>query len=189
MPSPPPELGRSPILERGPLRMDRRSASVHCAGQPLPLSGQAYRLLLALAEAWPRTVSRSELLRQQAPPAQQAVMASMQAALWQLQQTVELLLALALAADHTVLAARADATAGGQPAGQRAGTRTVAARVWLLTADDDDHAGVDENASLFAALPGAGKQHLRFAGGHLLPADYVERLLPWLTEARSARQP
>jgi dienelactone hydrolase len=56
-------------------------------------------------------------------------------------------------------------------------------RVWLLTADDDDHASVDENASLFAALPGASKQHLRFAGGHLLPTDYVERLLPWLTEA------
>jgi dienelactone hydrolase len=56
-------------------------------------------------------------------------------------------------------------------------------RVWLLTADDDEHASVDENASLFAALPGVGKQHLRFAGGHLLPPDYVERLLPWLTEA------
>jgi signal transduction histidine kinase len=37
----------------------------------------------------------AERLRQQAPPAQQPVMASMQAALWQLQQTVELLLALA----------------------------------------------------------------------------------------------
>jgi signal transduction histidine kinase len=36
-----------------------------------------------------------ERMRQQAPPAQQPVMASMQAALWQLQQTVELLLALA----------------------------------------------------------------------------------------------
>jgi signal transduction histidine kinase len=36
-----------------------------------------------------------ERLRQQAPLAQQAVLASMQAALWQLQQTVELLLALA----------------------------------------------------------------------------------------------
>jgi signal transduction histidine kinase len=36
-----------------------------------------------------------ERLRQQAPLAQQPVMASMQAALWQLQQTVELLLALA----------------------------------------------------------------------------------------------
>jgi dienelactone hydrolase len=59
----------------------------------------------------------------------------------------------------------------------------AATRVWLLTGDDDDHASVDENAALFAALSGAGKQHLRFAGGHLLPADYVERLLPWLTEA------
>lgn len=59
----------------------------------------------------------------------------------------------------------------------------AASRVWLLTADDDEHASVDDNASLFAALPGDGKQHLRFAGGHLLPADYVERLLPWLTEA------
>lgn len=59
----------------------------------------------------------------------------------------------------------------------------AACRVWLLTADDDDHASVDENASLFAALPGAGKRHLRFAGGHLLPAEYVERLLPWLNEA------
>ena len=37
---------------------------MHCDGLALPLSGQAYRLLLALAEAWPRTVSRSELLRQ-----------------------------------------------------------------------------------------------------------------------------
>lgn len=36
-----------------------------------------------------------ERLRQQAPQAQQSVLASMQAALWQLQQTVELLLALA----------------------------------------------------------------------------------------------
>jgi dienelactone hydrolase len=63
----------------------------------------------------------------------------------------------------------------------------AATRVWLLTADDDEHASVHENAALFAALPGAGKQHLRFAGGHLLPADYVERLRPWLTEAgRSA---
>jgi dienelactone hydrolase len=61
--------------------------------------------------------------------------------------------------------------------------RLADCRVWLLTADDDDHASVDENAALFAALPGVGKQHLRFAGGHLLPADYVDRLLPWLTEA------
>ena len=64
--------------------------------------------------------------------------------------------------------------------------KLAATRVWLLTGDEDDHASVDENAALFAALPGAGKQHLRFASGHLLPADYVEQLLPWLTEARGS---
>jgi len=62
----------------------------------------------------------------------------------------------------------------------------TASCVWLLTADADEHASVDENASLFDALPGAGKQHLRFDSGHLLPAHYVERLLPWLTEAPSS---
>ena len=41
-----------------------------------------------------------ERLRQQAPLAQQTVLASLQAALWQLQQTVELLLALAREAPH-----------------------------------------------------------------------------------------
>ena len=56
------ELGRSPVLERGPLRIDRRSGELRLEGQVLPaLPRQAYRLLLALAEAWPRTVSRSEL--------------------------------------------------------------------------------------------------------------------------------
>ena len=56
------ELGRSPLLQRGPLLIDRRSGEVRHEGQVLPpLPRQAYRLLLALAEAWPRTVSRSEL--------------------------------------------------------------------------------------------------------------------------------
>ncbi|MFG6440460.1 response regulator transcription factor [Roseateles sp. LKC17W] len=59
------ELGRSPVLRCGPLRIDRRSAEVcGTAGQVLPLPPQAYRLLLVLAEAWPRTVSRSELHQQ-----------------------------------------------------------------------------------------------------------------------------
>lgn len=52
--------------------------------------------------------------------------------------------------------------------------------VWLLTADDDEYASRADNAALFAALPGAAKQHLRFPGGHLLPAGYVEQLRPWL---------
>lgn len=56
------ELGRSPVLQRGPLRIDRRAGQISNAeGQVLPLPRQAYRLLLTLAEAWPRTVTRSEL--------------------------------------------------------------------------------------------------------------------------------
>lgn len=58
------ELGRSPVLERGPLRIDRRSGTVRCDDRAVPVSGHALRLLVALAEAWPRTVSRSELLQQ-----------------------------------------------------------------------------------------------------------------------------
>ncbi len=52
-------------------------------------------------------------------------------------------------------------------------------RVWLLSADDDDYAPQAANAALFDAIPAADKQHLRFAGGHALPASYVERLRPW----------
>jgi DNA-binding response OmpR family regulator len=58
------ELGRSPVLERGPLRIDRRSGEVRCHGRVVEVSGHALRLLVALAEAWPRTVSRSELVQQ-----------------------------------------------------------------------------------------------------------------------------
>ncbi|MDO9073850.1 MAG: response regulator transcription factor [Rubrivivax sp.] len=58
------ELGRSPVLERGPLRIDRRSGEVRCHQRVVEVSGHALRLLVALAEAWPRTVSRSELLQQ-----------------------------------------------------------------------------------------------------------------------------
>ncbi|MEO6278841.1 response regulator transcription factor [Roseateles sp.] len=59
------ELGRSPVLQRGPLRIDRRAGAVSAGDGPvLPLPRQAYRLLVALAEAWPRTVTRSELQQQ-----------------------------------------------------------------------------------------------------------------------------
>ncbi|TDP63863.1 alpha/beta fold hydrolase [Roseateles toxinivorans] len=52
-------------------------------------------------------------------------------------------------------------------------------KVWLLSADDDEHSARADNAALFEAIPGQDKQHLRFAGGHLLPAGYVDRLAPW----------
>lgn len=60
--------------------------------------------------------------------------------------------------------------------------RLAGVEVWLLTADDDEHAEAADNAALFAALPGARKRHLRFPGGHVLPVSYVERLQPWLTQ-------
>jgi dienelactone hydrolase len=59
-------------------------------------------------------------------------------------------------------------------------SRLGEAEVWLLTADDDEHASVAENAELFAALPGKRKHHLTFEGGHVLPHGYVARLQPWL---------
>lgn len=58
------ELGRSHVLEQGPLRIDRRSGAVFCHERPVEVSGHALRLLVVLAEAWPRTVSRSELQQQ-----------------------------------------------------------------------------------------------------------------------------
>jgi DNA-binding response OmpR family regulator len=57
------ELGRSAVLERGPLRIDRRNGEIHCDGRRLEVTGHALRLLVTLAEAWPRTVSRSELMQ------------------------------------------------------------------------------------------------------------------------------
>ena len=58
------ELGRRHLLERGPLRIDRRNGEVRCHDLPVNVSGHALRLLVTLAKAWPRTVSRSELLQQ-----------------------------------------------------------------------------------------------------------------------------
>lgn len=52
-------------------------------------------------------------------------------------------------------------------------------RVWLLSADDDEHASAAQNQALFDALPAADKRHLRFPGGHVLPVGYAERLRDW----------
>jgi dienelactone hydrolase len=58
--------------------------------------------------------------------------------------------------------------------------RLAGVTVWLLTADDDEHATAAHNAALFAALPGPDKRHLRFSGGHVLPSAWVDSLVPWL---------
>jgi dienelactone hydrolase len=66
--------------------------------------------------------------------------------------------------------------------------RLAGVEVWLLTADDDEHADEADNAALFASLPGQRKRHLRFPGGHVLPASYVEELQPWLTQGAEPRE-
>ncbi|WP_425259385.1 alpha/beta hydrolase family protein [Rubrivivax sp. RP6-9] len=62
--------------------------------------------------------------------------------------------------------------------------RLAGVDIWLLTAEDDEHASQQDNRALFTALPGPAKRHLTFPGGHVLPAAYVQALQPWL-----ARQP
>ncbi len=52
--------------------------------------------------------------------------------------------------------------------------------IWLISADDDEYASKKQNNRLFQALPNHDKQHFRFDSGHLLPADYVNTLEPWL---------
>lgn len=59
-------------------------------------------------------------------------------------------------------------------------SRLSEVEVWLITADGDEHASASQNATLFEALPGQGKRHLTFAGGHVLPPAYVDGLQPWL---------
>jgi len=60
------------LLRIGSLEIDRRSGSATRSGQALELPQTAYRVLVLLVEAWPRTVTRSELIRRlwgdEAPP-------------------------------------------------------------------------------------------------------------------------
>ena len=55
-------VGAGHVLSIGSLQLDRRSGAATREGQPLALNPISYRILLALAEAWPRTLTRSELI-------------------------------------------------------------------------------------------------------------------------------
>jgi DNA-binding response OmpR family regulator len=55
-------VGSAHELVVGSLRIDRRTNVVWREGQLLPLQHTALQLLLILAEAWPRTLTRSELV-------------------------------------------------------------------------------------------------------------------------------
>ena len=63
--------GQTHMLRIGTLQIDRRHGIAHRDGRPLELHATSYQILLALAEAWPRTLTRSELIQRlwnDAPP-------------------------------------------------------------------------------------------------------------------------
>ncbi len=55
--------GQPHVLRVGTLEIDRRAGTITRAGQPLHLRQRARDILVILAEAWPRAVTRSELVR------------------------------------------------------------------------------------------------------------------------------
>lgn len=55
-------LGTPNVLRIGTLCIDRRDGCIQREGRTLQLQQTARQLLLALAEAWPRTLTRSELV-------------------------------------------------------------------------------------------------------------------------------
>jgi len=57
-------VGTAHELRVGPLRIDRRTGSVYRDDQALDLQGIPHRILLSLAEAWPRAVTRTTLIRE-----------------------------------------------------------------------------------------------------------------------------
>jgi len=65
-------VGEAHALRIGSLCIDRRSGRVEREGREIALGQTGYRILLALAEAWPRTLTRSELAQRlwgdEAPP-------------------------------------------------------------------------------------------------------------------------
>lgn len=54
--------GQDHVLRIGSLRIDRRAGTADRSGQALNLQRTSFRILLELAEAWPRTLSRSDLV-------------------------------------------------------------------------------------------------------------------------------
>lgn len=52
-------------------------------------------------------------------------------------------------------------------------------KVWLVTADNDEHASVEENEILYESLNAADKHHIKIAGEHILPEGYFKELKGW----------
>lgn len=58
-------------------------------------------------------------------------------------------------------------------------TRLNTEKVWLVTADNDEYASVEDNTVLFDALNVPDKHHIEIAGGHILPEGYYKQLTGW----------
>ncbi|WP_165726280.1 alpha/beta fold hydrolase [Pseudoalteromonas sp. SA25] len=58
-------------------------------------------------------------------------------------------------------------------------TRLNTEKVWLVTADNDEHASVEDNSVLYDALNVLDKHHIEIAGGHILPEGYYKQLTGW----------
>jgi len=56
-------IGKAHRLQIGTLSIDRRTSEVRRHDRVLELQQTPYRILLALAEAWPRTLTRSDLVQ------------------------------------------------------------------------------------------------------------------------------
>jgi len=52
-------------------------------------------------------------------------------------------------------------------------------RLWLVTANDDEHASESENEYLFTMIATSNKKHITFEGGHVLPEGYYKALSGW----------
>jgi DNA-binding response OmpR family regulator len=57
------QAGRAYLLRIGPLAVDRRAGEAHRDGVRLALPPVPFSILVLLAEAWPRALSRSEIIR------------------------------------------------------------------------------------------------------------------------------
>jgi dienelactone hydrolase len=50
-------------------------------------------------------------------------------------------------------------------------------QVLFVTADDDENATEKENDYIYHLIPTSGKERIQFAGGHILPENYVDSLI------------
>lgn len=53
--------------------------------------------------------------------------------------------------------------------------------VWLLSGNDDENASEVDNDYIYQLIPSQYKKHIKFEEGHILPEDYPQKIVDWLT--------